>query len=351
MGIIRTLLALAVVFGHSWHAGIVFVGGRNAVQMFYIISGFLISYVLVERKTYKSIGTFYMNRYLRLYPIYFVVAAISLLAMLVGDSEFIGIYKKIPFAADVELVFSNTFLFIQDWVMFSGIDHGQLVFASDFRQSEVELYRGLVVPQAWTLGVELTFYLVAPFILPNRKIIWTLLVLSLAVRAYLILIGLGLKDPWTYRFFPAELAFFLIGALAHQILMPFYKKLMREKVIPFAAVATACMVACIVLYSLVPLKEFVREPLLFALFVAVLPFAFIFQNQSVLDKKIGELSYPIYIGHILVIWAVASAAGKVGISDVYVTTAFSVVISILFAVVLNKFVGARFEAVRQELRH
>jgi len=54
------------------------------------------------------------------------------------------------------------------------------------------------------------------------------------------------------------------------------------------------MVVGLVCYSMIPLKEVVKAPLLFAFFVMVLPFAFIFQNQSHLDKKIGELSYPIY---------------------------------------------------------
>jgi peptidoglycan/LPS O-acetylase OafA/YrhL len=48
MGTLRTLLAISVVFAHSF--GFVFVGGRNAVQLFYMISGFLISFVIVEKK-------------------------------------------------------------------------------------------------------------------------------------------------------------------------------------------------------------------------------------------------------------------------------------------------------------
>ena len=53
MGTIRLLLALAVVLSHSY--GYLLVGGRLAVQMFYIISGYLISYILIEAKSYHSI--------------------------------------------------------------------------------------------------------------------------------------------------------------------------------------------------------------------------------------------------------------------------------------------------------
>ena len=227
MGTLRTLFAIAVVLAHSY--GFVFVGGKNAVQLFYMISGFLISYVLVERKVYKNTRSFYLNRYLRLYPIYFVVALLSLVAFVFASAignevNFFKVYRDAPYAANILLVFSNATLFFQDWVMFSAVESKELVFSANFLKSDVVLYPALLVPQAWTLGVELTFYLMAPFILVRKNVLLLLLVLSIAVRAYLLYIGLGKSDPWTYRFFPAELALFLLGALAHQVLLPFYSK-------------------------------------------------------------------------------------------------------------------------------
>ena len=63
MGFLRTLLALSVVLDHlgggttDW-----LVGGRLAVQLFYVISGFLISYVLTATDHYQgSVGRFYAN--------------------------------------------------------------------------------------------------------------------------------------------------------------------------------------------------------------------------------------------------------------------------------------------------
>ena len=227
MGTLRTLFAITVVFAHSY--GFVFVGGKNAVQLFYMISGFLISYVLVERKVYKSTRSFYINRYLRIYPIYFVVALLSLATFVFASAigkevDFFKVYRDAPFAANILLVFSNATIFFQDWVMFSAVENREFVFSANFLKSEVVLYPALLVPQAWTLGVELTFYLMAPFILARRQFLLLLLALSIALRVYLLYIGLGKSDPWTYRFFPTELALFLLGALAHQVLLPFYRK-------------------------------------------------------------------------------------------------------------------------------
>lgn len=44
MGCIRSFLAVTVLVGHSY--GYVFTGAVLAVQIFYVISGFLISFVL-----------------------------------------------------------------------------------------------------------------------------------------------------------------------------------------------------------------------------------------------------------------------------------------------------------------
>jgi peptidoglycan/LPS O-acetylase OafA/YrhL len=228
MGSLRTIFAITVVLAHSgFHA---FVGARNAVQIFYIISGFLISYILIEKKNYSNIKNFYYNRILRLYPTYFITVLICLLLYVPLNNNIFNVIEQVPVSAKILIIFTNIFLIGQDWVMFFGIKNDTLIFATDFYKSEILLFEGLFIQQAWTLGLEIIFYLIAPFILFNRKIILTLLIFSILLRIYLIKIGIGLQDPWTYRFFPTELSFFLIGALSHQILFPFYKKIFQNKI-------------------------------------------------------------------------------------------------------------------------
>jgi peptidoglycan/LPS O-acetylase OafA/YrhL len=204
MGMIRTVLALAVVFTHSpWLKGYVFVGGRYAVQLFYIISGFLICHVLHRNPAYRDPLRFYASRALRLYPVYYVVLALSLVAVLGANRKFFDLYEKIPPSAAALLAVTNVTLLGQDWVLFSGVSEGKLVFEPEpFKGSGILLLNGLLVPQAWTLGVELSFYLVAPFLLRNRRLMLGILFLSLLLRVVLVVDGLGRKDPWTYRFFP-----------------------------------------------------------------------------------------------------------------------------------------------------
>src|SRR6056297_1555321 len=87
MGCIRTFFAIVVVISHSWT--FVFVGPILAVQSFFLISGFLISFVLTEAGSYDTMRSFYVNRVLRLYPVYLVVA-LATLAMLAAVALVLG---------------------------------------------------------------------------------------------------------------------------------------------------------------------------------------------------------------------------------------------------------------------
>lgn len=352
MGSLRTLFAIAVVFAHtSFNQGYVFVGPRNAVQLFYMISGFLISYVLTNTIVYENIWRFYKSRALRLYPVYFVVAALTLVAVIVGNPKFFDFYRMVPMSSALLVGISNLTLFGQDWVMFLGLNGGQLQIATNLFDTQIPLYQGLLIPQAWTLGLELTFYALAPFILRSRKKIFALLVISLGLRvASIAFFGVGLEDPWTYRFFPFELGLFLVGALAHQLLLPFWKRSPAVEKYKLDAVATYAMVAFSLVFFLIPLAEDVRSGILFVIFPILLPLTFLFQNRTMWDRTVGELSYPIYIGHMLIVWVVGHFTNRKGNLSPLAASTIIVVVSIAFAIFLDRFVARKVEAYRQSLK-
>ncbi|CAB3727696.1 acyltransferase family protein [Achromobacter kerstersii] len=352
MGFLRTLLALSVVLDHlgGGYADHL-VGGRLAVQLFYVISGFLISYVLTATDTYQgATGKFYANRFLRLFPIYLAVAAMTLVAHVVSGGAFFRFYDALPFSADLFLVLSNLFIFGQDWLMFFGIEHSALSFTGSFAHSEVPLYQGLLVPQAWTLGVEMSFYLVAPFVLGSPRRLLALLAASLALRAVLIVTGIGLSDPWTYRFFPTELALFLIGSLSHQVLLPRCKAWMR-RFNRLPEVGTAVLVAYCMIHFSIGLNPTVRDGIAVLLFAALLPLAFLFQSRHRLDKAIGELSYPIYICHSLVIMFFSWLLNDVEMHQPMLFSALVIAGCIGFSALLNGLIADPVERLRSRLRN
>lgn len=350
MGSIRVLLAVSVVFVHTY--GYVFVGGKLAVQLFYATSGFLISFILTESKTYKTTCAFYYNRCLRIFPVYWTVSLISLAYIfstyifLDQKHQFIETFLALDWVGRTSLAASNIFLFGQDWIMFTGVRDGTFQFVSNFRISDVPVWQGLVVPQAWTLGVELSFYLIAPFVLRKPRLIIILLLFSVLVRVYLFYIGLGLDDPWTYRFFPTELALFLFGALSHQWWKPY---LLSRGIVTKKTSTLFVVFICIYssIFFLLPYRS-LNYIILMSLFIFSLPFLFHFQKDRKWDRLIGDLSYPIYISHFLIIWVFGSILDRF-LSVDYKSIQGSiiiVIITIIFSVFLNLSIGKFIERAR-----
>ena len=197
MGTVRALLAISVVFFHAY--GFALVGGILAVQLFFIISGFLISYVLVEARTYGSLQSFYENRALRLFPIYFAVAFAALAlhlflyAVMGLPSPVVETYQNLNDEGRLALTLSNLGVFGQDWIMFTALDQGSFRLTTDYTdralRSAAHPGRGLAGPScaadAWSLGIELSFYLIAPFVLPRMRLMLYLLAAGLAGPACL----------------------------------------------------------------------------------------------------------------------------------------------------------------------
>ena len=219
MGIIRLILAISVVLSHSTAIfGFKLVAADLAVRAFYIISGFYMALILNEKYVTQphAYRLFITNRFLRLFPIYWVILILTFLLGLICthtnagrlEAGAVPMFGEFFHAMDLWsflfLIFTNVCLFFQDAVMFLGLNPatGHLFFTANFRLTSPELYQFLLVPQAWTIGVELLFYLIAPFVVRKKaRVVIGLIVISLLLRAALYRSGLN-HDPWTYRFFP-----------------------------------------------------------------------------------------------------------------------------------------------------
>jgi peptidoglycan/LPS O-acetylase OafA/YrhL len=355
MGIIRLLLAISVIIGHSGPIfGLQLVRGDVAVKLFYIISGFYMSLILNEKYVSQkhAYRLFISNRFLRLFPVYWAVLALSLMFSIVtlwrpangldgsALSMFINYFHSMGLGPFLFLIFSNLCLFFQDVVMLLGLNTGtgNLFFIADYHHSHPMVFEFLFVPQAWSIGVELLFYLLAPFVVRRNLItVFGCLVLSLIVRFVLIHKGLP-DDPWSYRFFPAALAFFLLGAVSYRI----YKKIQTMQLKPVVLnMAWAVAVCAIFLFSVVHFRF--KAGLYYPLFCICLPFIFERSKRLKFDSYIGDLSYPVYLDHMLFLSVLLyfgfSAPAWLGLA--------LAVASILGAAVLNGLVQKPIEAIRQ----
>lgn len=310
MGIIRLLLALAVVLGHVGGLfGYEMTGGRVAVESFFMLSGFYMALILDEKyvAANSSFRLFITNRFLRIYPTYWLVCLLTVAYSLICWKIFGAPVRLTAFheyggrmgtGVWSLLSVSNTVIFGQDIAMFFGLDasSGRLFFTPDFTLHHPQLHEFLLVPQAWSLSLELMFYLLAPLLLRRKSVVLVIIILlGLFLRLVLIRKGWS-NDPWNYRLFPAELVFFLAGALAFRMYHYWRGKDIPQKLPVFAA---GLIIALIVSYSYLPGDE-LRNWTFYLLLFTALPFIFIFSRKRRADRWVGELSYPVYIVHILV---------------------------------------------------
>jgi peptidoglycan/LPS O-acetylase OafA/YrhL len=368
MGFLRLILAIAVVIAHSQDVfGLRLTGGMVAVEVFFIISGFYMSMILDRKYTGEgSYKLFLSNRFLRLFPIYWTVLALTIIASvlslkLTGDGYKLSSYLEYIDVLTVETlffqVFTNIALFGQDVVMFLGLnpETGGMYFTPDFGKSSPMLYTFLFVPQAWTLGIELMFYLIAPFLVRRKNfVIISLIAISLAIRIFTYSIGYT-NDPWTYRFFPSELALFLLGTVSYR-LYDIYK-IQEYKIFNInpSPVIQVLLLAIIMLYQFIPRDLLfigfghVINWIFYGLVCLSIPFIFCYSKSSKMDSRVGELSYPVYISHMLVIGSLSPFLSLLGWNEYQGELA--VVFTMLVSYVLVKLIADPIEKIRQSRVH
>jgi peptidoglycan/LPS O-acetylase OafA/YrhL len=290
MGLLRFLLAISVAYGHNGGVAPIlffaFINPYYAVQAFFVISGF---YMGMIYKKYVGIWpVFYVNRFMRLSVSFWIVALITLLlSRLRPDINFpVRNLAEMPVLA----VISNLFLFGSDWTQF-------------FTHDGNTINEWLLIPQAWSLGAELCFYLLVPFLAPLKtRLILVMIMASIIIR--LIIIGTSQAFfPWQQRFFPAEIGFFLVGILSYRVYS--WLAIQRWRLLPiYSLISLFIGVAMVIFVGHIP-GAHVMTPwgslLVAGLLFALLPSIFLISRNSKFDRWLGEFSYPIYLWHVFVI--------------------------------------------------
>lgn len=355
MGVLRLLLAVSVVLAHCHgFSGFFFVPGDIAVQAFYIISGFYMSLVWNEKYCMQPSPylLFLRNRFLRLFPAYWTVLVLTLLLSLslytISDFQSFGrldayftYYETLSPFSWLYLILSNFFLFSQEWVMFMGMnpETGNFFFTPDFLNTSPQVLHFLIVPQAWTISVELFFYVIAPLLL-SRRLRWIVPFFLGSVALRLLIYAAGYEhDPWTYRFFPTELAFFLAGNFAYRM----YQKMNTLEISrPWLTHAFLLLVCFTLLYDSInfPYKRMVY----FSVFTAAIPFVFSLTRMLKTDQRIGDLCYPVYISHVLIITIVNRFWAGQG----WLYTPIVLVSTLGFSFLLDYFICRKIDELRQK---
>jgi len=160
-----------------------FVGiiGKLGVVLFFVLSGFLITYLLLtEEDRFKtiSIKKFYVRRILRIWPLYFFIIILAFLVLPNIDLFTLPGYGK-------EVIYKDLLLKLFLYVIF-------------FPSLVLSLLG--IVPYAshtWSIGTEEQYYLVWPVILKyfkkNRLLLMLLIILFYLGHFYKLVIGGGVR--------------------------------------------------------------------------------------------------------------------------------------------------------------
>ena len=215
---LRAIAVLLVIFNHIGLS--FFSGGYIGVDVFFVISGYLITLILTHEIQSKrfSIARFYKKRVVRLAPAYFtVLSVVSIIAwqvMLPGELT----------------------------QYFDSVMYATLLMANIYMRNEVGDYfsqsaEGIPLLHLWSLGVEEQFYIFWPLLLllfvgkVSRKYTWAVITTLIVILLFYAQHKLTQNAEKAYYSMPVRAFELLIGALIGflpQLKLP--KKLLQSLV-------------------------------------------------------------------------------------------------------------------------
>jgi peptidoglycan/LPS O-acetylase OafA/YrhL len=279
VGAYRLVLAVLVAVSHM---GKTFMGlnpGVIAVISFLIISGFVMT-SLIERN-YKApgkVGLFYLDRALRLYPqflFYFAVSCAVIYFLLPGTPQAAELTLR-NIAASLTIVPLGFYMFgaAGSWIL----------------------------PPAWSLGLEMCFYLVIPFLIIYRA---RGVAFALSVVVFMAAcLGFINTDLYGYRLLPGVLFTFLCGSYL-------YKARPKGLAIAAGTALSAALMFAAIMAGWIERRPFNAEVTLgIALGV---PAVYLLTKLKFhrIDEFLGNISYGVFLNHFVVmyflhaIWSVA----------------------------------------------
>ena len=145
--------------------------GAHGVDLFFVLSGFLItSQLLRSRLDSSAIREFYMRRALRIIPLYFAVLAVVFL-LLPTALRATGFDQKLSTQIDT----ANNW----PWYVF---------FVSNFRNALDGRFTNPALDVSWSLAIEMQFYLLWPWVIrlcsrrELKRVLWAVILISPLLR-------------------------------------------------------------------------------------------------------------------------------------------------------------------------
>jgi len=279
-----------------WISPFVSTAGPIGVVFFFVLSGFLISYLLLaEREKTGTIGlkAFYMRRILRIWPLYFFILILGFFILPNFDLFYI------PFQSE-----SLSTHFWPNLLLY-------IFILPNLAQA---LY--LPIPhigQAWSIGVEEQFYIIWPLLFKLRKNIVSTIIYAflffVLIKILFLFVDFGLlsssSEDVMKKFLAAtKVECMALGALAAYIL--FYRKTTILKIIYSDFVFYSSLASIPILIYCTPalLQDAQHLVLSISFLIIILNLSTNKKHSQFLENKffsfLGKISYGIYMYHFVI---------------------------------------------------
>lgn len=268
-----------------------FQNGANAVTFFFVLSGFLITYLLLKEqgKTATiSIKHFYLKRVLRIWPLYFllVIIGVFIQPLLV---EWMHLSYKLPYS------FSET------WYFFVFFLPGMVTF----------YFGNHLLEPLWSIGVEELFYLIwAPIFKFLKRIIFPVMLGIIGLKMILLVAASHgwFNEETRYLIRILQFESMALGGLAAYVIYYFGNHSFFQSKSRKAFLFVMALLALAIVF--VHTKTF--DDALFATIIKSLVFALFLLLMGVKNQAtkvgehkwlvyFGEISYGIYMYHLVVL--------------------------------------------------
>lgn len=302
---LRFLAALAVIITHvellkeiygfknSWKHPLIFNLGGLGVYFFFVLSGFLITYLLLAEKEKDgkiNIKQFYIRRILRIWPLYYFIVLLGFVVLpyfnAIQISYLQGDFKN--------YFYSNLILYLAilpnlAFSVFSAVPH---------------------IGQAWSIGVEEQFYLIWPLIISKTKnIIKTLVLIVVAlILIKLMVLGLGYYFREAKWYIPlkrfvamSKFECMAIGGIGAYLLFS-DKSFIRFAYHKITLLGSLVIIVLLLYFTPDQLQDGIHLVYSIIFLIIILHLS---KNSKLLENKIfnylGKISYGIYMYHFMVI--------------------------------------------------
>lgn len=305
LGSFRFFLAFLVVISHLWGK---MIGGpaAYAVWGFYLISGYLMAYVLNSHYGFTASGltSFYKNRLIRIYPGYFLAVVLGIViykACLLTGVDLNALNPEFGRPNSISSVFFNATLI------------------PVFQTTK------LFVPVSQALGLEIGFYLLAPLIVINRHC---------AILAVVITAGINYKYQIDASSFAVRYSSYWTALFAFSAgtLVYFYKSNLTKY-------ANLKIAVCLWIFQIYLIEKISMFPWEYGLYVSLIFTAYVLISccdlkVSKIDILLGDMSYLVYLFHTTIGYLLLTLGGGLVVKGlIFFLVAFALTSAISFLLV------------------